>query len=361
MSATIPAPAPRESSRLTALGHRGDLTLPDRPTFGGLFRGEWRRLTSRRATRVLAALLLAGVMATMVGAFVTHSRDDAGARVAAQQAWEDNRASYQNMLDHMSAEERAQQPPVDEAVGPVSNFLQDPRYHFPRELPNVALGVVAACLLLALTLGATSIGAEWHAKTMAGLLVWEPRRLRVFAAKALAVVAATVALALLALALAIGLAALVAAVRGDFSNPLPPGVETQGPSAPELTPVADALWLSLRGVVLTGGLGLAGCAAALLLRSTAAVLGVAFAYVALVESAVRGFGWSVQQHLLSNEVAAWLTPGGFEVYLPEPQLDGSVMSTAVHITHLHAGLVLLGVIAVVAAVAAWTFRRRDIS
>ena len=78
--------------------------------------------------------------------------------------------------------------------------VPDRRFHY-EHLPEILVGTSGFAIILGWLLGASLAGAEWHAGTMATLLTWEPRRVRVLVAKLVAagtlVFALTVVLQLL--------------------------------------------------------------------------------------------------------------------------------------------------------------------
>ena len=85
-------------------------------------------------------------------------------------------------------------------------------------LPDVFLGTSFVFVILGWLFGASFVGAEWHAGTVTTLLTWEPRRTRVIVAK---VVAAVVSLFVLTLVLQLvlgGVLAVDAAMQGSTSG-----------------------------------------------------------------------------------------------------------------------------------------------
>lgn len=118
-------------------------------------------------------------------------------------------------------------------------------------------------------LGASLIGAEWPSRSIATLLTWEPRRVRVAVAKILATVVVVFVGSVL--------------LQAIFALALLPAAVFRGTTAG-----ADATWL--QGVVGIGSRVAAaaslapvmGASIALLGRSTAAALGAGFVY-ALIE------------------------------------------------------------------------------
>jgi ABC-type transport system involved in multi-copper enzyme maturation permease subunit len=190
-------------------------------------------------------------------------------------------------------------------------------------------------ILLGWLLGASLVGAEWHAGTMATLLTWEPRRVRVLLAKLIAAGA-------LAFTLAVGLQLLLGVTL------LPAGLlrgTTQG---------IDADWMrSLSGVGLRAAAvslvgALIGFSIAAMSRNTAAALGVAFGYFAIVENAIRGLRPRWTPWLLGDNIAVVITnqPQNF------PLVDRSTVGAATLVACYTLTLVVVAVA---------TFRRRDIT
>lgn len=136
-------------------------------------------------------------------------------------------------------------------------------------------------------LGASLIGAEWPSRSIATLLTWEPRRVRVAVAKILATVVVVFVGSVL--------------LQAIFALALLPAAVFRGTTAG-----ADATWL--QGVVGIGSRVAAaaslapvmGASIALLGRSTAAALGAGFVY-ALIEVFVRAFEDPTWQRWLLGE------------------------------------------------------------
>ena len=93
---------------------------------------EVRRFLSRRLVRVIAALVVLGIILAGVLVFVNHSASD----------------------------------PSDELFRITT-------------LTDVFVGTAIPLFLLSWVLAASFVGAEWHTGMMGTLLTWEPRRLRV--------------------------------------------------------------------------------------------------------------------------------------------------------------------------------------
>jgi hypothetical protein len=156
---------------------------------------------------------------------------------------------------------------------PLEYFLAKPPFERADALPDGAQGVGVFAAVLLFVIGATAIGAEWSSRSIVALLFWEPRRIRVMAAK-LAVTALVAAVfALLAQAAWLGAAMLLSSSRGT-TGPLPPDFWSR------------TLGMQGRLVLLGVFVCLMGFGIANLTRNTGAALGVGFVYFAIVENAV---------------------------------------------------------------------------
>lgn len=295
---------------------------------------EWRRVLARRLVRVAAALVVLAILAGATIAFLV-SRDMDKAAVA--QAQVARQAEVQRciagQLEGVPADIPAQQR-AEFCEQQVSSPIQDRRFHY-ENLPGILVGMSAFAISLGWLLGASLVGAEWHAGTIATLLTWEPRRIRVLLAKLVAAGALAFTLAVL-LQLLLGAALLPAGLmRGT----------TEG---------IDSGWLrSLGGVGLrvaaVSVLGaLIGFSIAAIGRNTAAALGIAFGYFAIVEGAVRGLRPRWTPWLLGDNIAVVITnqPQNF------PLVDRSTVGAATLLACYTLALLALAVA---------TFRRRDIT
>ena len=136
---------------------------------------------------------------------------------------------------------------------------------------TAALFVIAGWLI-----GTSLAGAEWQTGTMTTLLTWEPRRARVLGTKTVAAALGAFAMVLVLNLIFLGLLALVAATRGSTD-----GLDV------------SLVWFIVRIAALASVGAVLGLALAMVTRNTAAALGIAFVYLAIVEGIIRGFrpGW----------------------------------------------------------------------
>jgi ABC-type transport system involved in multi-copper enzyme maturation permease subunit len=295
---------------------------------------EWRRVLARRLVRVTTALAVLAILAGATIAFLV-SRDMDQAALARVQAV--RQAQVERCIAGQLQGVPSDIPPQERPQFCEHQFippLEDRRFHY-ENLPNILVGMSPFAISLGWLLGASLVGAEWHAGTMATLLTWEPRRVRVLLAKLVAAGALAFTLAVV-LQLLLGAALLPAGLlRGT----------TEG---------MDSGWMrSLSGVGLrvaavsvlgaTMGFSLATTG-----RNTAAALGIAFGYLAIVENAIRGLRPSWTPWLLGDNIVVIITNQPQN----SPLVDRSTFGAAI--------LLACYTLALLAAAVA-TFRRRDVA
>ena len=197
------------------------------------------------------------------------------------------------------------------------------------------LGASAFLFLLMAVLGGSSfIGAEYRAGTFTTLLTWEPRRLRVLAAKLLAGAVVTGGLFIVLEIVLAGALAPVVIVRGT-------GFENAGSDF--YRSLAGFLG---RGALVAGGCAVLGASIALIGRNTTAALGVVLGYIIIVEQILRGLrpGWD-----------AWFLGENLGIVLGGGTIDDVARSVP------GAALVLVGYLAVVVVAGGVVFARRDVT
>ena len=303
---------------------------------GRLLVVETRRFLARRLVRISCGLILVAVLIAGVAAFLNSHRPSAEQLADAQRQRRESVAECAAGQFGIPPEEippgQTLEQYCEQIVSPAEEFIADAPFRLAG-MQDVFLGTGVVAMLVAWLLGASFVGAEWHAGTIGTLLTWEPRRIRVIVAKAVVAVVAAFALTVVAEAL-LGLAVWpAAAVRGSTAG-------------------VDAAWFrDTAGVVLRGG-GLAamgagiGFAVASLARNTAAALGVGFGYLVVFEMILASLrpGWS--KWLLVPNIAVFMTADPGEV--------GFEWSA------VRAGLLLAGYTAALLVVAGGWFRARDV-
>ena len=317
---------------------------------------EVRRFWARRAVAVV--LLLATVLVGLLiasAAWSTRPATEAETRDAQSQidqmgdSWkqeeqrcEDDPSSY--FGDNATAGDCAQLQPRAE------DFIGRSPLDLDQERRDRGLALVIVLVGAAIVLSATFSGADWNSGAMGTQLVFEPRRLRVWVAKAVAVVVSTVLAAALLSAVFWGVLAAVARARGvALSSEV----------------VGSVLEQSGRGVVLVAAAALGTHALTMFLRSTVGTLGLLFGYAVAGEIVVASLPFDkMSQWSLANNVQAWISDG-FEVYddsicSGSSGFDGSCDPTYL-LSGAHGAAYLAVLLLVVVLVSPPAFRRRDVS
>jgi ABC-type transport system involved in multi-copper enzyme maturation permease subunit len=298
-----------------------------------LLRSELRRFVSRDVVRMFAVAVL---IAIAVGSVITAVNSKIG---------QTGEEAYRSELARCLSGGYIPENRLPKRYDSLEQFCDDQvrREYFAggdqrfelNTLPDILQGSGILVVIGGLLLGASFAGAEWHAGTMTTLLTWEPRRVRVLAAKAVvAALGVFVLMVLLQAVFALSLT-LVASTRGITDNLGDHFVRT----------VAGSI-LRVAGCASAGAL--VGLAIAMVARNTAAAIGAGFAYLAVIEGVIRGLrpGW--QHYLLADNIAVVVTGG-----------DAGIMRDPVTFAHAVAAVVIWA--AALMFVAAAAFRVRDVN
>lgn len=294
-----------------------------------LFVVEVRRCLSRRLVWVLVTIALLGIALTSVLVFVNTAGASDG-RAERELRVQECIGGRTTDIDRVTLCRRAVPEQGDERFK-----LTDV---WPRggEEGDRALAVTVVFLAIgALLGGASMVGAEWRAGSMATLLTWEPRRARLALARFAAVACC---------AFGIALALQVAFVVG-----LLPAVYAHGS-----TEGADGAWFNsllgafLRSESLAAMAAVFGASIAMIGRNTAAALGASFAYMLIGEQIVRGWKPWLRPWLLAENAVIFLLG-----YTPGELTLGRGFGAA--------AATLLLYTAALAAVAVLLFRARDVT
>jgi ABC-2 type transport system permease protein len=309
-----------------------------------LLRAEILRIRSRRFVRILVALAFAIVLAVSIGQFFNHARPSAAGVAAAKVVADQQRTECIRSAPGMPPDQLAQACTV-----PYDRFLPESPFVASTDLPNVALALGAGMAAVLFLVGTTSGGADWSAKTMPALLLWEPRRLRVLLTKLGVVVGLALAVAALTQGAWLVLGSVVTATRGSWDG-RPPDFWSQ------------LAWMDLRLVVLGVLAAAGGYALASLVRNTGAALGVTFVYLVILETVVGQFVTSLRPYLITQNVAGLVTRGGLDVPTGvAPTVNGFASQTIVHLSNIRSGGSLCVAVAVLVGLAAFFFKRRDLT
>lgn len=322
-----------------------------------LLRVELTRLRWRRAVLFLAALSIILPVLIWAGmAWNTRPVSDADIAHAQEQVERDKvrvEADRENCRKDPSQFGVPDQMDVEEFCGEI---FTDPELDWYLYRPQLSLGdakdhssgVATVLLGLALLIGATFAGADWSSGSMSNQLLFEPRRLRVWLAKAAAVLLGAGALA------ALGLATFWALTVGLIES------RDISVSSAQWRDAAEAAG---RSTLLAGAAGLGGFVVTMLLRSTVGTLGVMLAVsiggsLLVASLPIDGNG----RWMLPNNVFGILD-NGYDYYDSSlstcNEFEGGGMCEAT--LSLSEGLRFFGVLLLVGvALSMASFRRRDV-
>jgi hypothetical protein len=226
------------------------------------------------------------------------------------------------------------------------DFLGRPRLFLEEQREESGVGLIVIVTALMVIVGATFAGADWSTGSISNQVLFEPRRLRVWAAKAVAVSLG----GLLTAAVVVTAFWLVLYLVAESRD-----IPTTGRTLESIG------WMSARGVLLAAAAGLGGYALTMLLRSTVATVAVLFAYSAGGEALLalapvdRSGLWSP-----TNNLFAWIGDG-VQVYDDSVVCRPDEVCSQQFTVSLAHGAAYLGVLLLVTLlVSAFAFRRRDI-
>jgi hypothetical protein len=322
-----------------------------------LLRVELSRFCSRRAV-VLLLLTAALLTALLAGTTLWNTRPVSATELAEAQAQvreQMSQPAFQRDLQTCRDDPEDFFGPGTDAADCDANLVPQPENYLNRtsldlrqEARGTGIAVVVLVSALMILVGTTYAGADWATGSMSNQLLFEPRRLKVWATKALTAF------------LVCGVAAGV--LLGAFWVAL--SLTAEGRGIATTTPVLEQIrWMTARGVALAALGGLGGYALTMLLRHTVGTLALLFVYAAGGEALLAILPVDGSSRFSpSYNVFAWIRDG-IRVY------DQSVVcrpsqaaSCDQRITiSLVDGASYLGVLLVVTLlVSAVLFRRRDV-
>jgi ABC-2 type transport system permease protein len=302
-----------------------------------LLRAELARAGRREVVRFVA---VAGLVGVLVGCAIAGLKSQRPTDSQWDEAKVLREAARRDCLDQPDLTESAEAEALCDP-GPLATWLSPEIRVF--DIASIPDTIVWSSLLLGLAgwlIGATLIGADWASGSLATVLTWEPRRVRLLLAKYAASALTTLGVSCLLLAaLVIGLS-IVAATRGLTST---------HPSF-----WADVGATSLRVVVISGVAALAAAGLASIARSATFAVASLFVYLVAVEGPI---------HLRLPDAADWLVTQNAVAWTTGKLLDTNGGSGVSVISSFH--VAALGVVALwvgtILAVGCWIFHRRDVS
>ena len=234
------------------------------------------------------------------------------------------------------------------------NLVAAPKSYLPRKPLDLAgtlkgngLGVALAVAALLVIAASAYAGSDWASGSMAGQLLFEPRRTHLWTAKAIAVTLASGLVALVTIG-GFWLAMYLVAVARDVPH--------------DSAVMSNVGWHLLRAVVFAMGAALGAFALTMLFRHSVATLALLFAYsvggeiVAFLVPVDNIGRWT-----LGNNVFGWLETR-MEYFDPTAQCAkvGDCDELA-NIGHLQGGVYLLVLLVVALVLSVLVFRRRDVA
>lgn len=327
------------------------------PAFGRLLVVELRRICLRRFTKVLLTIVIVCYLAIAGYAWFSFSKVDPTAVAEASVARDQHIRVMQQAIDQCLTTAGPNSYSCGTAPSPnqlpIELFLSNKAFS-PSLAKRVTLAIGILGAVGSFLLAATFIGAEWSTKNMVGWLLHEPRRTRLLGAKALAItvfVATVSAVVQLAWMLT---SWLLINERGT-------GINSDSAGSSFRTYWSESAATDIRAGLAAIATAWVGFGLANVARSTAACLGIAFCYIAIIESAIRWLTPSLQPYMFSNDMIAWISQGGLTLNagLTYNQRDHLLEPAHIYVSTPQGGLVLVVYGLTVLAVAFWTFRRRD--
>lgn len=318
-----------------------------------LLRAEVRRLLSRRAVVVL--LMVGFVLGAVVtGGVLWNGRPiSAGDLAQAQVQLEQNYGA--RGLERVERDvAKCEEQPRRYGGGPGFDCTQlrpSPEDFIGRQglrpgsLPDDLLLPLTLLLgLLAVVAGTTFVGAEFASGSMSNLLLFEPRRGRVWTAKVAAVLLVTLGWAAFVLGATMAVALVAAVTWSDVA-----WTSTQS---------WYAAYATVRGIAVVVAAGVVGVAMTLALRATIATVGLVLGYALVGETLLRAVAQrAVEPWLITSHLIAFLRGR-----LRLRSYDDFGRRPDVTLLHLQTSAYYLGALLLVLLVVSWlTFRRRDVT
>lgn len=324
----------------------------------GLVRVELTRYRCRRTIMMLllAAIVLSGVFAAQTLWDTRPISAEDRATATAQAEIDANQESTQSELkrcmdspeEYLGDNGTAQQCAA-QILPRASSYLDRSPLRIQPAIRDQGVHVALLVIVLLVLAGASFAGSDWASGSIGTQLLFEPRRGRIWGAKALAVAIASLVCAAVALAVFWVPVWLVGLQRGI---PVPTAVEHQ------------LVWHLVRALVLAALAPVLGYALTMLFRHTVATLGLLFGASVGAEILLSLLPFSGSGRLSpSHNGFAWLL-GRTQYFDPSLTCDTFPDGGCNQLSTLHmwpAGALMFGVLLLVMAVSLWSFQRRDLS
>lgn len=314
-------------------------------------------LTRYRTRRVILLIIAAAAVLTALVAFKTawDTRPPSGDELRTANAAAEADGSRSDIKAQIALCEKDPDAYLDPGALPdqcapslreaAKNYLPREKLELTGTLTGNGIGIALLVVALLIIAGSTFAGADWKSGSIRNQVLFEPRRSRVWAAKAIATGIGSGVAALVLLG-GFWLALFLVAADRDVAH----GSDV----------VNDIVWHVVRATALAVGAGIGAFALTTLFRNSTATLSLLFAYsiggelltyLLPVDGLAR---WS-----LTNNVFGWLETR-LEFFDSAHCATRGTCDQQVHISHLDAGLYLLVALVIASAVSWAAFRRRDI-
>lgn len=318
---------------------------------------ELNRFRSRRAIALLA-LAAVLVAALLVGATAWQTRPltaDDRSTAAAQADLEGQRSEVEQQVRACRADPTSYLGPSATGADCAEALVPGPAAYYPRDpltlrsaLSPGGLGLPLALIVIGLMVIAASafVGADWSSGSLRNQLIFEPRRLRLWLAKAVAVVIGSSLVTLVALT---GYWLGVGAVARARDIGLPS------------SQIIDVVWHVARAVGLGMGAALGAFALTAIFRHTVGTLALLFIYSVGGEIAINLLPFEdAGRWLVGNNTLGWLSPHHRYFDATIGCTPGERCTSMQVMTHLESGTFLGVLLLVAVAVSLVWFQRRDV-
>ncbi|GAA1570904.1 hypothetical protein GCM10009804_29170 [Kribbella hippodromi] len=322
---------------------------------------ELRRLTARRLTVIGIAGLFVITVMLLVGTWLNARPLSASAQQEAQQQYQ---MAHKDWVEHAAdnlkqcaADWKTQpdpKPKLEEMCAnpePKPGDFGKPATVFTEVMPGLLQGSAYFLAFAAFLIGASFIGAEFGSGAIGNWMTFEPRRLRVYGSKLAAAATGFVPIATVVLGIILLGTFLIIDQLGDTSS-------ATAKAWGDLSATAG------RAVLTTALAAAIGSVTGLLLRHTAAAIGVVMGYLVLAEGVFGSFLEKAQPWLVRLNFDAFVRHDA-HYYVTECKTasDGGYICDAIQktLTFEHGAwyLAILTVLAVL--LGAWVFHHRDIN
>jgi len=320
---------------------------------------ELRRLTSRRLTiigvaavLIITAFLLFATWREARPLSADEQRQNQVYFEEAQKDWQLHGAQYQKDCEASYASTPDPKPTLKEFCPgePTIEQFGKPQTVFGQIMPDLLQGSSYLLVFIAFLIGASFLGAEFSSGAIGNWLTFEPRRLRVYSSKLLGA--------------AIGLAPVAVVITGILLLGTFLIVDHLGTTAGTTGKVwGDLAETSGRIVLLTAVGAALGGVVGLLLRHTAAAIGVVMGYVVIVEGVFGGFLAKSQPWLIRLNFDAFVGHGT-SYYVEECDGGGgnyTCNQIEKHLSFEHGAWYLSIATLALILLGALVFRRRDVN